>query len=297
LVLAASMLTIPLLGCAGAQPNPMWAEVVRVETGDTADNARTETTVAQLTKELDSASVICVGEQHDNPAHHRFQHDVLHELLDQAQHSGREIGIGMEMFPRAFQPALDDYVRGSISEPELLRQTNWERTWGYDATMYAPLWRSAHNHGLRLLALNTPRDITRHVARHGFDALPLEVRNSLPELDLSDREHQRFFTAAMGGDANSPHAGAHTAKSSFYVAQVIWDETMASTAAAWIGVAPERRQMVVVAGNGHCHDSAIVRRVERRLETVNGLSILVKSETGELPDEVRSDFIVTVAAP
>ena len=48
-----------------------------------------------------------------------------------------------------------------------------------------------------------------------------------------------------------------------YTVQVIWDETMADTAAKWLAAQPDGH-LVILAGNGHCHDSAIVGRIKRR---------------------------------
>jgi uncharacterized iron-regulated protein len=48
-----------------------------------------------------------------------------------------------------------------------------------------------------------------------------------------------------------------------YSVQVLWDETMASGAADWLA-RDRARQMVILAGDGHCHDSAIVARLKRR---------------------------------
>lgn len=48
-----------------------------------------------------------------------------------------------------------------------------------------------------------------------------------------------------------------------YSVQVLWDETMAESAASWLSEGGQR-QVVILAGNGHCHESAVVRRLERR---------------------------------
>ena len=48
-----------------------------------------------------------------------------------------------------------------------------------------------------------------------------------------------------------------------YTVQVIWDETMAETSAKWLKANPAGR-IIILAGNGHCHDSAIVGRMKRR---------------------------------
>ena len=40
----------------------------------------------------------------------------------------------------------------------------------------------------------------------------------------------------------------------FYTVQVIWDESMADGAAKWLAATPTGHA-VILAGNGHCHDS------------------------------------------
>ena len=71
------------------------------------------------------------------------------------------------------------------------------------------------------------------------------------------------------GDLDQAHGGgkqgdeASGAAERIYAAQVLWDETMAEGASRWLtgGV---NRHIVILAGNGHCHESAIVRRLKRR---------------------------------
>lgn len=58
---------------------------------------------------------------------------------------------------------------------------------------------------------------------------------------------------------------AKAAGDRIYAAQVLWDESMAEHASRWLAAgAGAKRQIVILAGNGHCHESAIVRRLERR---------------------------------
>jgi len=74
---------------------------------------------------------------------------------------------------------------------------------------------------------------------------------------------------AEEGDA-ARLAADNAAGERVYAAQVLWDESMAERASTWLRAdktgagGGRRRQIVIVAGNGHCHESAIVRRIERR---------------------------------
>ena len=121
---------------------------------------------------------------------------------------------------------------------------------------------------------------------------------------MKDEGHRQFFWAAMGfgepngGSHHDPHASPHHgsphgmagATERFYTAQVIWDETMAEGAAAWLGDA--RRQVMVIAGNGHCHQSAIPSRVKRRKAGTTMLSVLLQSGDVPLPPHATSDFVI-----
>ena len=64
-----------------------------------------------------------------------------------------------------------------------------------------------------------------------------------------------------------------------YTVQVIWDETMADTSAKWLS-AHAGGHLVILAGNGHCHDSAIVGRLKRRGVT-DAVSVRVVVDDGD----------------
>jgi uncharacterized iron-regulated protein len=51
-----------------------------------------------------------------------------------------------------------------------------------------------------------------------------------------------------------------------YAAQVVWDESMAEASATWLSERHPARQLVIMAGNMHCHDSAIPARIRRRMK-------------------------------
>ncbi len=71
---------------------------------------------------------------------------------------------------------------------------------------------------------------------------------------------------------------------SIYPVQVLWDETMAQTASTWV-LAEEGRQIVILAGHGHCHDTAIVGRMKRRgVARVWSVRPVVETGKGELAD-------------
>ena len=69
-----------------------------------------------------------------------------------------------------------------------------------------------------------------------------------------------------------------------YPVQVLWDETMADTAAKWL-LAQSDRRLVILAGHGHCHESAMIRRMRRRgVTSVISVRPVVDTGKGEVAD-------------
>jgi uncharacterized iron-regulated protein len=279
---------------------------------------------------------ICVGEQHSNPHHHWAQLQVVEALVA----GGARAALGMEMFQRPFQGVLDDYAAGHINEDTMLARTGWNERWGFDYGLYRPMVEAAVRAGADLVALNAPREIVRKVSRGGFEALSPSERRTLPELDLEDEDHQAWFWEVMEqlGDAHGYHHGAGasdahghdepkehgdehgeahaeghggghggdevekgmSAEERLYAAQVIWDETMADAAADWLAD-QEDGQIVLLTGSGHCHDRAVVARIERRgdFEAASVLPIIESSggRVAELLARPRHDFLFVMTPP
>jgi hypothetical protein len=55
--------------------------------------------------------------------------------------------------------------------------------------------------------------------------------------------------------------------------QVVWDETMAQTGSQWLTSLGDPARLIIIAGSGHCHHSAIPARITRR----TGLPVLAVS--------------------
>jgi len=84
--------------------------------------------IKTLISDLALRSVVLLGERHDSAEHHRWQLQVITAL-----HAARtDMVIGLEMFPRAAQPALDRWIAGAVSEAEFLRESGWREVWQMD---------------------------------------------------------------------------------------------------------------------------------------------------------------------
>src|SRR5690606_17965983 len=133
--------------------------------------------------ELAQQDVVCVAEHHENPHHHWAQLYIIQEMAKRAEASGRELGLGLEMFQTPFQAVLDRYASDKLNAAELLEQAEYEKRWGYPFAFYAPQVDHAVARGAALVALNTPREQTKRVARAGFRVLSKRERRLLGGYD------------------------------------------------------------------------------------------------------------------
>src|SRR6202171_518245 len=85
-------------------------------------------TLDSVVTQLAAKGVVFVGETHDRYDHHLNQLEIIKRLhqLD------ANLVIGVEYFQQRFQPQVDDYIAGRITEDKFLRAIDYYRTWGYD---------------------------------------------------------------------------------------------------------------------------------------------------------------------
>lgn len=240
-----------------------------------------DVSIEELADALLAARAIYVGEQHDREEDHRVQLTVLATVTSREP----SVALGLEMLPHPEQPALDAFSRGEIDEATLLERVEWRSRWGFDFALYRPLFEHARAHGVPIVALNAPRELTRAIAHHGLEALDEAQRAELPELDLSDADHRAMVERSL-----EDHPGMTPERlERFYAAQVLWDETMADRAARYLAREGAPARMVVLAGARHVQSGlGIPRRAARR-----GLSpyvIGMPVRASELDDALRAEL-------
>ena len=273
---------------------------------------------------LAGAHAVCIGEDHPNPHHHWLQLHIVRELARRAP-AGTHLALAMEMFQRPFQGVLDDYAAKRIDDAQLRSRSGYEDRWSYDYGFYGPTIDAAVAAGAHLVAANAARELTKKVSHHGLPALTPEDRAQLPELKLDDRVHRAWFDGVMedmGGTAahaqprpkdddhdqatrpaprhGDDEAGEMPSADRIYTVQVIWDETMADTSAKWLAANPGGH-LILLAGNGHCHDSAIINRLKRRgvADAVSVHPVVDDGEgsVGEVLAKPINDFVVVLQMP
>ncbi len=217
----------------------------------------------QVITQLQTARVVYLGEIHDREADRQQQLMIIAALFKYQP----QVAIGMEMFQRPAQPMLDRYLAGKITATELREQTEFDRRWGYKWESYAQILSFAKTNHLPIIALNTPTEITRKVAKQGLESLTGADLQYIPPLAEIDRSNAKYRESILASYQEHMGMVGTTSKSfdRFYNAQLLWDETMADRIANFAKQQPNY-QIVVLAGQSHIeYGYGIPDRVYRRL--------------------------------
>jgi uncharacterized iron-regulated protein len=281
--LATALLFVPVLSAAGYAPQP----------GDTGDDEiiDTRTSVVDLSNlsdlqglidKLSDKRVVFVGEQHDRYEDHLNQLAVVAGLHEK----DKDLAIGMEFFQQPFQPHLDAFIAGEISEKEMLRRTDYFERWRYDYRLYRPILRFAREHGIPVVALNLEREITEKVGDGGIESLSPEERSRIPEeIDRDDPAYRQRVLAVFEHHPQKDNADFEH----FLEVQLLWDEGMADRAARYLRENPSK-SMVILAGAGHVeYGQGIPKRLLRRVPSE---SAIVLNGTSRELDPGIADFLL-----
>jgi uncharacterized iron-regulated protein len=244
-------------------------------------------TQQQILQALQPANIVYLGEVHDRSSDRQDQLAIIKQLHRQ----NPRLALGLEIFQKPYQGAIDRYLAGRITEAELLKQTEYQKRWGYPWESYAPLLRFAKEQQLPVIALNTPTEITRQVARQGLASLTPADFRYIPPLKDIDKSNLAYRQLLQKAYAQHQTVANSKGFERFYEAQLVWDETMAASIAEYYQRQP-RDRLVVIAGQAHIkYGHGIPDRVMRRLasQKIIQKSVLLGSDQDQ--DPTSADFI------
>jgi uncharacterized iron-regulated protein len=215
--------------------------------------AARHTTLADRIPELLKSRVVLVGEQHTEEGHHRAQLRVIQAL----HKAGAQVAVGLEMFRRNSQADLDRWVSGELRPQEF--EKIFQDNWGYPWPAYQAIFEYARTAKIPMIGLNVPREITRQVARSGFQSLTEAQRGQLADVTCQiDEEYMRYVRGAHGA-----HAHGNMNFLFFCEAQMVWDTAMAVHTLEHLGRHPQAT-VVILAGVGHAQKGAVPRQLKLR---------------------------------
>ncbi len=203
--------------------------------------------------DLATAHVVAVGETHDDAGHHQIQAEVLTALAARTP----RLAVAFEMVGFEDQAVLDAYMSGTASEAAFARW--WKANWGYEFSLYKPIFDAAKAAGIPAYGLNAPRDVIKSVAQHGIAGLtPAErARIAASISESSDVRYRDYVREAVSGHGAPPASIGRMIE-----AMAVWNETMGEKAAK---IAAEGRVVLVIAGQGHVlYKAGILESAARR---------------------------------
>jgi len=236
----------------------------------------------EMIPKLLSKQLISVGETHTNYGHHLNQLEIIRRIYNEFP----DIAIGMEMFQQPYQSQLDAFIKGDLSERQLLEESGWYKRWGYDYRLYRPVLDFAQKNHIPVVALNISTEMKERVSEVGLDGLGEEERQQLPaEIDRSDQAYEQRLREIFDQHPQMKKEDFER----FVDVQLLWDESMASQAAAWLQAHPGKK-MILLAGTGHLiFGSGIPDRVTRRTPVES--AIVLPADGLEVTREI-SDFVI-----
>ncbi len=216
--------------------------------------------------------MVLVGEQHDRISHHRAQLEVI-QLLHEA---GLKVAVGLEMFRRDNQWALDRWVAGDMDEIRF--KEIYYDNWNYDWSAYGMIFRYARENRIPLIGLNVSREITRKVSREGFDSLSEEQVGALGDVTCRvDDAYMEYIRKAYGA-----HGHGNLDFEFFCEAQMVWDNVMAVNALDYLK-RHDDAVVVILTGVGHAQKAAVPAQIHRRSEVP--VTVFLPEAPGSLDSE------------
>lgn len=204
-------------------------------------------TPAELANRLSDVGLLFAGETHTNLDFHAVQYRLIQEL----RRAGREVLIGLEMFPYTQQASLDGWIDGLYTEQGFVELAEWYRYWGYRWEYYRDIFVYARDNGIRMFGINTPRDVVTAVREKGFTNLTPEEAAHIPNEVLPATDDHRKMYVGFFDEDDALHI-SDEAVDGMLRAQTTWDATM-----GWNALQALRKHggenaiMVVLIGSGH----------------------------------------------
>lgn len=252
-------------------------------------NSRSYMDEAALLARINTASVILLGETHDNTRHHDLQQKLLKARIE----SGARPALMMEQLDAESQPALDQALAGS-NRDEVLNSVNGLIRFS-DWQFYSPLLATAVDNGLPIIAANISRQYLQPAIWRGYAAYDADELKRLAVDTVWSENRQNYLVTHMGG----AHCGQLRDELRVGLArsQRLRDALMADSAISSIG-----RGVVAIVGREHARrdiglpiyfaarDPSVrifsIGFVEVSSESVDPDGYEAESATGEAPFDV-----------
>lgn len=203
---------------------------------------------AQVFSKAASTKAVLLGEQHDRMDNHLWQLYVLENLY----RLNSNIVVSYEMFPARLNPVLAQWSAGELDQETFLEKSEWKECWGFDASLYMPLFQFCKNNRVLMIGLNCRRGLVSEVGKFDWTGIDEADREGLTPSRPATEAYRRYLFAVTGG--GRPDRKATTpedpAFDRFVRAQQTWDRAFACRIADAVKSVDEPL-VVGIIGRGH----------------------------------------------
>jgi uncharacterized iron-regulated protein len=250
----------------------------------------------ELIDYLSRFRVIYIGEAHDSVNDHRIQLMAIQRL---SRRFPGKVAVGMEMLRLPYQEAADQWVKGEIDEKEFLKK--WTETWG-QYEYYKDILGFARDAKIPLVALNRekPKKSMEAMmptkaaeAPSGENAMAKAMSAEPAKAEVELDENDPYYNAYIGAFFKGHGEGKPEIGKMFLRGQMLWDETMADSAAKYLSANPDHKLIVLAGGNHVRYGFGIPRRVFRRISEP---FVIIDPWIVEYPED-KQDRLMDVSPP
>jgi len=211
----------------------------------------------ELSKQAATEGVIWLGEHHNSKQDHDLQAMIIENIYNQRfdlypKNAGGNMAIGLEQIQVQYQPVLDAYIQGIISEEDMLTQCQWSQRWSWPFENYRSIFTLAQRLKIPLIALNVDSEDLAKVEADGFQGLDKAtiqkyIKDPRGFSEFVKPSSYRTYSAYVIEPSYDLHKKLGILKSTisgqvlendmsfrnFFSGRILWDEAMAGNAYQW----------------------------------------------------------------
>lgn len=246
--------------------------------------------LAEVVSNAKSADAVFFGEEHNDATCNQIQSQVLGGLA----RSLRGTSLAMEFFETDTQKALNDFLNADPTAPtDEAAFRKAARQGRLYATSHRPMIELCRTAGIPVIAANTPRRLVREFRISGLDFAAFRRKQSAEDQALLPSRLERLsgrywddFVKVMtshGDDASAASASQPSAEQlerleRAYLAQSLWDDSMAESVANARTREPGRSVMLVVGGFHVSFGGGTLAKFKSRRPDDRTLTILYRGQ-------------------
>ena len=307
-MLVKNLLSFVFVGLASTQ-----MAVASIDADTIYDGHRVEPqSLDSVIEKIQPGTVVVLSEYHDSVDHHKKQALFLHRLAE----AGFNVSVGMEFIGYPFKKQVDDFLASKITEDEFLKAILWP---GNPFEFYRELVLFPAHHSGRTLGLNAPQWLSRKISQGGFESLTPEEKEFMPpNFEMGNDLYYERFKEAVGGhgaaaddeikaevaineepfdDGIKLHSQMvkHSKNEDdrlyrYFMAQSLWDDTMAWQASSYINENPDQVLVIIVGDFHNVYGGGLPDRLVAR-----GVQQLLTISQTRLFDDSKADNFAKVA--